>query len=105
MSDASPRANIWQGAFPDRNDRTEWIESTSPVGSFEPNGYGLFDAAGNVEKWNEDSIGPTLTPSVPTVQCPRIRSAQMVHGGRAASSRHSAISAAGRCLVISSTAR
>jgi len=28
--------------------KDKWIESTAPVGSFEPNGYGLFDMAGNV---------------------------------------------------------
>ena len=29
-------------------------ESTAPVGSFTPNGYGLFDMAGNVWEWCQD---------------------------------------------------
>jgi sulfatase modifying factor 1 len=32
--------------------------STAAVGSFSPNGYGLFDIAGNVWKWTTDWYGP-----------------------------------------------
>jgi len=34
--------------------RDIWDESTSPVGSFAPNGYGLYDTAGNVIEWCSD---------------------------------------------------
>jgi len=49
-----PLANTWQGEFPWQNLVTDGFEGTSPVGSFPPNGYGLFDMAGNVWDWTAD---------------------------------------------------
>ena len=34
------------------------IRGTSPVGSFPPNGYGLYDMAGNVWEWTDDFFTP-----------------------------------------------
>jgi formylglycine-generating enzyme required for sulfatase activity len=47
-------ANWWQGEFPIDNQRLDGHEYTAPVRSFPPNGYGLFEMAGNVWEWTED---------------------------------------------------
>ena len=51
-------ANIWQGRFPVENTREDGHLGTAPVASFPPNGYGLYDMAGNVWEWCADWYRP-----------------------------------------------
>jgi sulfatase modifying factor 1 len=51
-------ANTWQGEFPWQNLGAGGFEGTSPVGAFPPNGYGLYDMAGNVWEWTVDFFTP-----------------------------------------------
>jgi len=49
------RGNLWQGRFPDINTGDDGHIGTCPVNAFEPNGYGLYNMAGNVWEWCADA--------------------------------------------------
>lgn len=51
-------ANIWQGEWPYQNTEADGYFTTSPVKSFPPNGYGLYDMAGNVWEIVSDYYSP-----------------------------------------------
>jgi formylglycine-generating enzyme required for sulfatase activity len=60
-------ANTWHGTFPFQHERPdEWLR-TSPVGTYPPNGYGLYDMAGNVWEWTDDFF--TTARTAPAAPC------------------------------------
>jgi formylglycine-generating enzyme required for sulfatase activity len=52
------QANTHQGHFPDKDNGEDGFVGISPVASYPPNSYGLYDMAGNVWQWVSDWYRP-----------------------------------------------
>jgi formylglycine-generating enzyme required for sulfatase activity len=78
LPNGKPMANTWQGEFPWQNLKLDGYEGTAPVGSFPPNGYGLFDMTGNTWEWTSDWFTPEHEVESPCCvpRNPRVRSTE-----------------------------
>lgn len=58
FEEATEFVNFHQGDFPNLNEVKDNFEKTSPVKSFPPNAFGLFEVSGNVWEWVLDTYYP-----------------------------------------------
>ncbi|MEX2427673.1 MAG: formylglycine-generating enzyme family protein [Bacteroidales bacterium] len=58
INEGALKANSWQGNFPNENTGEDNFPRVAPVMSYPPNGYGLYDMAGNIWEWCSDWYRP-----------------------------------------------
>lgn len=73
--------NIWQGAFPNRNDVKDGFKTTAPAQSFAPNGYGLYNMVGNVWEWTAEPFRLKSLKSTVRARAKAMRGFKLLKGG------------------------
>jgi formylglycine-generating enzyme required for sulfatase activity len=81
--DGTHLMNIWQGTFPTTNTLADGYLGTCAVRSFPPNGFGLYEAAGNVWEWCADWYFPHYYRNSPTTDPtgPKVGNSRVTRGG------------------------
>lgn len=77
------RCNIWQGKFPTVNTQEDAFLGTAPVRTYPPNGFGLYEVAGNVWEWCNDWFLPKYYRTSPgqNPQGPTRGAGRVMRGG------------------------
>jgi sulfatase modifying factor 1 len=77
------QCNIWQGQFPNDNSAQDGYISTAPVDSYSPNGFGLYNVAGNVWEWCSDWFHRqhAIEPSIQNPTGPEVGLTKVIKGG------------------------
>ncbi len=73
IKDGKYMANTFTGEFPYNNTAEDGYEGLAPVGSFPPNGYGLYDMAGNVWNWTADTYVEENHAQMSAISCDMLR--------------------------------
>ena len=67
VDEGIPKCNYWTGIFPTKNTKKDGFKGVAPVMQYAPNGYGLYDMAGNVweicEDWYDENYYSSLNLS------------------------------------------